>query len=156
MTSLSGWMKDVSPTKYVKDMSLPGTHDTISYKGVAGFVNVQTKTLDEQLRPGIRVLDIRLVLKGANIRCHHNNAYLGLNFPFVVKTIALFLINSPFETIFMRIKDEKKTKHPAEFANRVRLDLAPVMRFLWKRHINPQLGELRRKLVIFDEFTGGK
>ena len=107
-------------------MSLPGTHDTMTYKTfreknvLYGSVTTGTQfmTLKEQLESGIRVLDIRVrdrrnwgpkdvFVHGATLPIYHGPLFAGSYFgPDVLKACTAFLKAHPTETIFMRVDFE--------------------------------------------------
>ena len=61
------WMKKIADGTQLGSVSMPGTHDTMTFKRssvgcdvMKGFTTCQTWDLSQQLHAGIRFLDIRL------------------------------------------------------------------------------------------------
>ena len=58
VASNPNWMAGVDGTKKVSELSLPGTHDTMSIRAGDAWQN-QTMTLAQQLTSGVRVFDMQ-------------------------------------------------------------------------------------------------
>lgn len=62
------WMAEVPDSTRLSDLSLPGTHDTMTYQvnnlDGASWLKTQNLSLEEQLKAGVRVLDIRVRCQG--------------------------------------------------------------------------------------------
>ncbi|MEE6258076.1 phosphatidylinositol-specific phospholipase C domain-containing protein [Plantactinospora sonchi] len=120
------WMSRVPDDASLADLSVPGTHDTLS---ICGFWNgtscdaastdiTQTQenhgfsgaTLTTQLNAGIRALDIRLRLEAADdgyaFTIHHGVYYQHANFTDVLSRTRDFLRENPDETILLNLKFE--------------------------------------------------
>ena len=103
-TTLENWMQDIEDNRLVCKMSIPGTHDTGAYTGIA-WVKTQDKNIKEQLASGIRVFDIRLVRDGGVLKLCHSSAIFDVSFiPDVLRATAEFLRDHPSETVIMTLK----------------------------------------------------
>lgn len=95
------WMRWVPDSKRLSELSLPGTHDTMSRYG-GDLVETQSLPLRSQLDAGIRVLDIRCRHIEDVFAIHHGvvfqNAYFGAD---VLGVCYDFLQDHPTETIIM-------------------------------------------------------
>lgn len=69
-------------------------------------VATQTWSIGDQLRAGIRYLDIRLRRSGQDFAVHHGAFYQQLTFAGVMESVAAFLREHPGETVLMRVKEE--------------------------------------------------
>ena len=56
------WMSYISDDTYISDISIPGTHDSASYRrgGIYSLAHCQNLNLENQLKVGVRYFDIRL------------------------------------------------------------------------------------------------
>ena len=120
----------------------------------ADVVRTQRMPLSNQLESGIRVLDIRCRHIGDGFAIHHGQVYQHANFDDVLKAVVKFLRDNPRETVLMRVKEEftgSKT-----FAQTFRLkywENKDYKDFMWQgKSENPTLGEMRRKIVILQDF----
>jgi 1-phosphatidylinositol phosphodiesterase len=167
------WMKWVPDDTNLSEMSLPGTHDTMSRYG-GGIPQTQSMELRSQLNAGIRVVDIRCrhiedvfaIMHGESFQ----HAYFGTD---VLKVCYDFLQDNPTETILMRVSteglpDEKDCTRSFNDTFRWYRDFyygsvvwSPYSDYLTVGSTNylrtPRLGEVRGKVVIRQtEFGGGE
>lgn len=105
-TRLQNWMQEVEDNRLVCKMSIPGTHDTAADTGI-GWVKTQDKSIKEQLKSGIRFLDIRLGYKDGVIKLCHGSAVFNKTLTEdVLRTTADFLRDHPSETVIMTLKED--------------------------------------------------
>lgn len=117
------WMLTISPSKAITALSLPGTHDSGTYRGLGGDVaQTQTMTIAEQLNAGIRYFDIRVkhydgvagkncnsTYTSANCALHIYHGILPMGIVFerdVLRPTLQFLKSNPSETVLMRVAME--------------------------------------------------
>jgi len=107
----------------IMDLSIPGTHDSASLKGFEIGENwsvsaTQQWKIEDQLTNGIRFLDLRVQIIGANeLAMYHANdkiydpyepdTYNQLYFRKVVDVIVTWLEQHPRETVILSVKDEQ-------------------------------------------------
>lgn len=157
------WMKDIPDDTPLSRMSIPGSHDTMTYQGlgfelqlVRGVAQTQTMTLQQQLASGIRFVDIRLAHMGDHFAIYHGLAYLKSNFDNVLTTIRDFLAAHPTEFVFMRLLQEHSSVSDAEMGELLQVYYERYADLFYKGdHPNdPTMGELRGKVLInADRFT---
>ncbi|KAL7523798.1 hypothetical protein ACHAXR_001664, partial [Thalassiosira sp. AJA248-18] len=126
------WMTklgDVAPEKKIRDLVIPGTHDsgsvTISnYKPFAAVGLCQNVSVNEQLRRGARYLDLRVggkknsTLIDDTFICH--GMLKGGQFPDVIDEINQFLAENPREFVIVEvIYSPKKHEMSSELLLRV-------------------------------------
>lgn len=105
-TSLQNWMQEIEDNRLVCKMSIPGTHDTAADTGI-GWVKTQDKSIKEQLKSGIRFLDIRLGYKDGVLKlCHRSAVFNKTLTEDVLHTTAEFLRDHPSETVIMTLKED--------------------------------------------------
>lgn len=108
-TSLN-WMSTRSDALRLQDMLLPGTHDSCAIN-VNDFAQTQWSDVGQQLRRGIRYLDMRVgTCEGAedHLCMYHGSIYLDMNFDGPVWQIYEFLRYNPSEVVIMRLKQEHR------------------------------------------------
>ncbi|QCR36734.1 phospholipase [Nissabacter sp. SGAir0207] len=103
--SQSDWMAKLDNYTPLGELAIPGTHDSGSRYGGASVAN-QVMTIDQQLRAGIRFLDIRVRHIDDSFAIHHGFVYQKMNFNDVMKQVTQFLSAHPTEIVFMRLRDE--------------------------------------------------
>lgn len=149
------WMARVAGAKRVSELSLPGTHDTMSIKAGDIWQN-QTMTLAEQLNSGLRVFDMRTRHIDNKFRMHHGMIAQDTYFDDVLSDINNFLAAHPSETVLFRLRSE----HSSEGNNRSYTDtldsylVTNGARRYTGSNDNPELDEIRGKFVILQEFGG--
>lgn len=94
----------------IKDITLPGTHDSGTAADIYVLSQTQTLSIREQLAAGVRFVDMRLNKDNTYEICH-GASNTGLYFEAdCVDHIAEFLCNhGPDETVLMCVKSEKGT-----------------------------------------------
>ena len=156
------WMRWIPDTTSLAALSLPGTHDTMAneYPNFIFEKGVVTQSLElrPQLDAGIRVLDIRARHIGNKFMMHHGEYYVEATFDDVLITAVHFLQGHPTETILMRVKEEHTPENVsrsfAETFEEYR-DNPSYNQFIWRGNYTPALGQVRGKIVILDNFSGG-
>lgn len=154
----SDWMSHVPDSTRFTQLSLPGTHDTMSYKDhILEIARCQSIDLLGQLRSGIRALDIRCKTVNSGCQIYHGDVYLGFWMSSgVLSVINSFLQDNPSEFIFMRVKRESSNPGTVDEFNAMWLRYRNAYRNLFPlnnwysnsrnnsiRNTNPTLGQLR-------------
>ena len=154
------WMSLLPNNVHLSELSIPGTHESLSRHsgGVVplDLVKTQSMALKFQLESGIRALDVRCAIVGRSFNIYHGNIYQKESFDGVLSTVVKFLIDHPSETVLMRVKQER-TDQPGTF-------LEIFRQTYWKNvkyqsyipkgmSLNPTLREMRGKIVILQDFA---
>jgi hypothetical protein len=126
------WMSKLDDAVKLKDLNIPGTHDSLSYRNNydnalynsdEGFswpnnlykhapsYQTQSANLRNQLDSGIRYLDLRIGNKDGFMTARHGNRDMLTRFDVMLKTMATFLSLNPNETLFVRLKKESYSDH---------------------------------------------
>ena len=146
------WMLTIDDNVKLNELSLPGTHDTMAYLDSNFFTlytNTQSMPLEEQLKSGIRYLDIRLAADNNKFTIYHGDVYLGFDFDDVLRTVEKFLQEHPYESIVMRVKQEHTSVDDFEMKRRFDDYYNKYNNLFWNKNSNnPTLGEIRGKVVI--------
>ena len=155
VASNPGWMAGVDGNKRLSELSLPGTHDTMSIRAGDAWQN-QTMTLSQQLDSGIRVFDMRTRHINNSFRMHHGIIAQNTYFNDVLNDIDSFLANHPSETVLFRLRSEYTPANNSESYTQT-LDkylAAKGSKHWFPTSSNPTLNEIRGKFVILQEFSG--
>ena len=104
------WLSEVEDNTLLRDVSLPGNHDTMALYSIADLAGqCQTLSLDEQLNLGVRFLDIRLKEDHNSLKAVHGFIDQRASFADIDKTVTSFLEKHPNEFIIMSIKEEAES-----------------------------------------------
>lgn len=147
------WMAALPDSKRLSEISMPGTHDTMSFYG-GDIVQTQSLPLAEQLASGVRALDIRCRHYYDTFTIHHGFVYQNANFDDVLITVQQFLQAYPQETVVMRVKEE----YSAEGVTRRFEDTFAMYKqrypgLFWSfSSNNPALSQVRGKIVVLQNF----
>lgn len=155
VTNQASWMARVDGSKRVSELSLPGTHDTMSIASGDIWQN-QTMTLKEQLNSGLRVFDMRTRHIDDKFRMHHGMIAQDTYFNNVLSDIDSFLSANPTETVLFRLRSEHTPENNTLNYKEV-LDgylAANGSKRYTGASDNPTLDEIRGKFVIIQEFNG--
>ncbi|MGR6874921.1 phosphatidylinositol-specific phospholipase C domain-containing protein [Pseudomonas sp. HK3] len=155
VASNPSWMANVDGTKRVSELSLPGTHDTMSIRAGDIWQN-QTMTLAQQLESGIRVFDMRTRHINNTLRMHHGVISQDTYFNDVLNDIDIFLTANPSETVLFRLRSEHTPENNTQsYTQTLNTYLAAngVKRWV-PTHSNPTLDDIRGQFVILQEFSG--
>jgi 1-phosphatidylinositol phosphodiesterase len=143
------WMGKLPDSTSLARLSIPGTHDSGARHGGAACVT-QSWSIADQLKAGIRFLDIRNRRTGASFAIHHGPCFQKIMFGDVLNDVRGFLRAHPGETILMRVKEEHSPQ-PGSDSFRTIWDgymtrygglFAPALSSI------PTLGQVRGKVVV--------
>jgi len=116
----SSWMSRIPDFRILSNITIPGTHNSMTYSlgdvpigGVEGWAQNQYASLEDQLRMGVRFLDIRLRHVGDHFAIHHGEFYTGYNFGEVLDVVTEFLDKNENETILISYQEEHKAGDPS-------------------------------------------
>jgi 1-phosphatidylinositol phosphodiesterase len=106
------WMSYLSDFWLLSNISMVGTHDTMSFHGLDS-IQTQSLPLSEQLNAGVRALDIRLARVPGGLALHHGVTYQTADFDDVLRTVVIFLSRNPSETVLMRVSSASESDEKA-------------------------------------------
>lgn len=104
LNAADDWMKNLPDGTAVRELSLPGTHDTMTSRVRLPYVVTQNWNLSEQLDAGIRAIDIRTRTIDNRLVIHHGNYYLFYSMEQVLDELAAWLKFHPYEGVLMRVQ----------------------------------------------------
>lgn len=144
------WMSSLPDDRFLSEMSIPGTHETMSFYG-GNMVICQTWSLTKQLEAGCRFLDVRFRHYGNALPLHHGcvfqHGYLTRD---VIEPTAEFLRSHRTETVIMNIQDEhyKPIHGDLTVEQLVRNSLNNGASGMWLPDVPQTLGEARGKILV--------
>ncbi len=149
---LHNWMKNIGDDKSLRDINIPGTHDSATkYCQFSLISSCQNKSIREQLEIGVRAFDIRvdkMTLVHSFCKCRKSLFGSVLTLQNVMDDIFSFLSENPSETVLMLFKMDNGESSEECF------------RLLYENFIKtnpdkwylenkiPALGEVRGKIVL--------
>lgn len=152
------WMKEINNSIPVSCINLPGTHDSCAYYVQFPVLSkCQNATVAEQLKSGIRFLDIRVEKDGKKLKLVHDiadckspeNKKEKLYLESVISDCKSFLSENPSETILMSYKRDdganQEETFDVFFENYLEKDTV-----WYKENRVPTLGEVRGKIVLLN------
>ena len=159
--SYPDWMANIDDSKYLSEITIPGTHDcgadlhTSAQGTMSNLTIAQDFRIANQLLLGVRWFDIRLNDDDGTMTVFHGPYYLHKNFNDLIRPTLDFLTAHPTEVVVFMIKQEHSNRGDDAFANGVMgyLNWSYPDRFWMGDHI-PQLSEVRGKVVIVRQFWG--
>jgi 1-phosphatidylinositol phosphodiesterase len=104
-TTPQNWMEEIDDNLLLSQITIPGTHDTCALYG-GDLPICQTLSIIDQLKHGVRALDITCRHYQNTFPIHHDRFYQNIDFGDVQESCIYFLRAFPSETILMHIKEE--------------------------------------------------
>ncbi|GAA6091620.1 1-phosphatidylinositol phosphodiesterase-like [Tachysurus ichikawai] len=142
-----GWMKELDGDTLLSDITIPGTHDTMALHG-GPAAECQAWILEDQLKAGIRYLDLRVYAYEDTLYLMHGIVYEHSTFIKALTTLKAFLSEFPSETVLVRLKPDlfDKSKVQELFEKLIEGDSN-----VWVKSTIPRLDEVRGKIVFIQE-----
>lgn len=171
----NSWMNNVSDSKSLAYLSIPGTHDSAAYQldsSTEPFITedqakAQDYSIYEQLMMGVRYLDIRCWQWHDSCQLFHGIAFVKQNLHGALDEVTRFLRENPSETVIMSIKcceagstllygsQENTLSFDNLLYNYTHCCSADWSPFFLENRI-PKLGEVRGKIVLVRRFDADK
>ncbi|XP_070554622.1 1-phosphatidylinositol phosphodiesterase-like [Ptychodera flava] len=157
--SYPDWMSNLNDDISLASLSIPGTHNTMTYNGYGGhFAQCQSWTLGTQLEAGIRFLDIGCRHFRDVLSIHKGVYFQHLSLNAVLRKVTHFLRLHPREVVLMRVKKEHiESSNTRSMEETFREYISGYnSEYFWTTNAIPNLGEARGKIVILDDFANGR
>uniref|UniRef100_A0A8C6TIJ0 Phosphatidylinositol-specific phospholipase C X domain-containing protein n=1 Tax=Neogobius melanostomus TaxID=47308 RepID=A0A8C6TIJ0_9GOBI len=144
------WMKSISNDTLLSGLSIPGTHESLShFQGVHGAC--QALTLQDQLRAGVRYLDLRvgiwINLRETSIECKTNGKFWKyVTLHQALEEIFKYLKKFPSEAVLVKISISSIVKE--KVLKIVKETIGKFKSQIWDDFTMPSLGEVRGKVVL--------
>ncbi|GLK91780.1 phosphatidylinositol-specific phospholipase C [Pseudomonas turukhanskensis] len=153
----NAWMRNLANEDPVLSISIPGTHDSASLYG-GPYVQTQTLTIPQQLKAGIRFLDIRGRPTNGSLAIHHGEVFQNKMFGEVLNEVITFLRENPSEFVLMRVKEEHSNNEKAFLQALNNYVTAPQNKpYIWTDsrgwtvYRRTTVGDVRGKIVLLRE-----
>ena len=151
------WMKNLYDSQTLNQLSIPGTHDSMSLFG-GDIVETQSMPLLVQLDAGIRALDIRCRHINNAFAIHHGEKYQNANFDDVLSTVRNFLKSHPKDFVVMRVKEEyDSTGNTRSFDATFKTYYDSYGDLFWKpaslTDTQPKVENIRGKIVVLQDWN---
>ena len=149
------WMKDIPDDTKLSEMTIPGTHDSMSLFGIC-CARTQTWTLVEQMKAGLRFFDIRLRRINNTLRAYHGFVDQKETFDSILVYAFDFLEKNPSETIMFEIISEYDAKNCEKSFVELYEEYTQSYKDKIKsyEHRDITMGEIRGKLFVVKVFEG--
>lgn len=144
------WMDRIGDNTSIADISIPGTHDTGTYKLEAvnfGFSKCQNMDMSQQLKFGIRYFDLRV---SGSMDLEHGGIPCNVSFDEIVRTTCDFLKENPSEAVIFEISADSEFGGKFDSYLKSHSDLNA---YFWKNNYVPRLGEVRGKIMIVRRYV---
>lgn len=149
------WMKNITD-RSISTITFPGTHDTCCRK-TWEIAECQSWTIEDQLKAGIRYVDIRCRHIHNIFTIHHGIVYCKIVFSEVLDIVKNFLKENPSECILMRVKEEYNPEgNTRSFQDTFSEYLKHYNDILYMESHIPNLDEVRGKIVVLVDFRYDK
>lgn len=148
------WMSTISQDLNISNISIPGTHNSLSLYG-GDIPKTQSLNISSQLEMGIRYLDVRFKLRDNNLLAYHGPVYQYSTFNDLLFSVSSFLMSHPSETILIRVQNEDGANvYAAEFYRKFNEILKPYKSLnTIPKTDNPLLRDVRGKFVFIRDFN---
>ena len=154
----SNWMCRISSNTYLRNISIPGTHDSGATSG-GNTSQCQDWDIETQLNNGVRFLDMRFRVSGERLRVYHGSVAMNLYHDEFFNTLRQFLSNHPSETVIISIRNENDGANDAEKLKFREILDDEINENSSKWFIGstvPRLSEARGKMVLFRRYDSNK
>nr|WP_312986648.1 phosphatidylinositol-specific phospholipase C domain-containing protein [Comamonas koreensis] len=162
---LKNWTSNLPDNMNIALMSVPGTHDSATWKYDDLILNRFVKTqrtgsdFNAQLNEGIRFFDIRVKPEAdKKWSLYHGSHYLGISFDEFLDDVNKWLSKHPSETIFVSIKEDEKNENKDVPTNdaifkEYRKNYKDSIEWLLEAEASTTLGDARGKLILMNRFS---
>ena len=147
------WLKDIPENTLLRDVSLPGSHDTMALYSIADLAGqCQSLSLHDQLNLGVRFLDNRLKEDHDKLKAVHGFINQKVSFETITKTIEEFIEKNPSEFIIMSVKEEADPSNSEiSFENSLKSYLNKDI-YLKDTELPNKLGDVRGKVMLLSRY----
>mmetsp|Transcript_10665 Transcript_10665/g.12855 ORF Transcript_10665/g.12855 Transcript_10665/m.12855 type:complete len:496 (+) Transcript_10665:77-1564(+) len=150
----ASWMREVPGNVCLTELSIPGTHDSCARSALVPHAKCQNLRLGDQLKSGIRFIDIRCRHFKDSFDIYHGPIYQNMSFHDVLECCLDFLETHSYECILMSVKEESSpAKNTRSFFETFiwHLNSYPTDRFYLGDKV-PKLSKVRGRIVLLRRF----
>ncbi|KAL5614497.1 hypothetical protein BROUX41_004600 [Berkeleyomyces rouxiae] len=159
------WMAQIPDDIDVTSLSIPGTHNSLTYSLHNELLQTQNTDLRGQLTAGIRYIDVSGRVKDNKIQLYQGDVDTTYDLGKVFTILFDFLDQHPTEALIMRVKKDPLVSDDEEVFAGLMSDYLDARTAIGQRaqsHVYfgenpessqaPQLGEVRGKVIILQDF----
>jgi 1-phosphatidylinositol phosphodiesterase len=156
--SLESWMGKLRDDTHLGRLSMPGTHNSPTCHTALPSVRCQAVSVTEQLKNGVRFLDIRVQPGGKELELVHGAFPIALSGKKLLRDVMnecyAFLDRNRSETIIISLKREGTGKtNDQSFSKDIKRDVIDKRSGSWFTEPRiPKLGEARGKCILFRRY----
>ena len=146
----SDWMADLDDDASLNSLTIPGTHDSGALHSLAEISGkCQSLSVEEQLKIGVRFLDIRLQLVDNELKVVHSFVDQLTDFEDVLDDLVAFIRNHEGEFLIVSIKEDASPKRSDRlFADLLEEMLLSYPEINTERALPESVGEARGAIHI--------
>lgn len=145
------WMRNLPDQTQLSEISIPGTHNSLSRFG-GDIPKTQSLNTQEQLLMGIRYFDVRFDYYNGELHAYHDIFPQHITFDSFLNEVDRFLTMHPSEIILIRMISENN-KQTAAFNNRLNEIITKYINTYYEPILsNFTVGEARGKYVMVPVF----
>ncbi|KAL2885200.1 1-phosphatidylinositol phosphodiesterase [Ceratocystis lukuohia] len=160
--TFTDWMSTMEDTVFLSQLAIPGTHNSMTDRIEDSRLQTQNVPLFEQLRGGIRYIDISCRCIDNHIMVYNEAVDTGYSLDDVLTTIYNFLDEHSRETIILRIQNGGISDDSKSFLGCIERYFVPGTKlgdradqYIYSRNADnsiPILGHVRGKVLILQDF----
>ncbi|XP_076592620.1 1-phosphatidylinositol phosphodiesterase-like [Chaetodon auriga] len=143
------WMAEIQDFRTLSLVSIPGTHDSMALYG-GPEAQCQAFSLMDQLRAGIRFLDLKVFGLGGTLYVIHGVAYEHSTLKEVLDTVQAFLSEYKTEAVLIEVRADSFEK---VMVNEIVKSLIGNNQHYWVTSGMPNMGQIRGKIVFLQKNT---
>ena len=147
------WMKSLDDDLSLREVSMPGSHDTMALYSIADLAGqCQSLSLEEQLNLGVRFLDIRLKEENNKLKAVHGFIDQKASFAQITKVVESFLNKHTNEFLIMSIKEEAAASSSSlSFEDCLKTYLGSD-KYLKDTLLPEKVGDARGKVILLSRY----
>ncbi|XP_029928479.1 uncharacterized protein LOC115373959 [Myripristis murdjan] len=143
------WMAGIEDFRTLSLITIPGTHDSMALHG-GPEAECQALPLRDQLRAGIRFLDLKVFAVDDTLYVMHGVMYQHSTLREVLDTVQAFLSEFKTEAVLIRVRPEFFDKSSV---NQMVQSLIINNKHVWVSSGMPNMGQVRGKIVFVQQST---
>ena len=146
----SDWMAQLNDDATLNSLTIPGTHDSGALHSIAEISGkCQSLAIKDQLKIGVRFLDIRLQLVGDKLKVVHSFTDQMTDFDDVLVDMVEFIRNNKSEFLIVSIKEDTSPKRATQsFADAVEAMLLSYAEVSNSTNLPKTVGDARGSIHI--------
>lgn len=151
-TSYPDWMAKLPDSRSLKDLCIPGTHNTAAWN-MSPSAQCQGQNIQAQLNDGIRFLDVRV---GYNSELYHGDFKCGVNLSEIISACVNHLNHYKNEAIMVMLSSEGIDYGNEKFRKWIEPAFRGYENYWYFSNSIPTVGQVRGKMVLVNGSNTGK